>query len=53
MQIINAELISHPINWVTLFLMVFIAGIALHFLLTHITLTGATNAANLAANPGR
>ena len=27
---------KHPLNWVTLFLMVFIAGIAIHFVLSHV-----------------
>jgi hypothetical protein len=39
MQVINWRLISNPINWVTLFVMVFIAGIALHFALQGIGVT--------------
>lgn len=30
MQVVNWQLASHPMNWVILFLMVFIAGIAVH-----------------------
>jgi hypothetical protein len=35
MEIINWGLIKHPINWVILFLMVFIAMTALHLGLRH------------------
>lgn len=34
MEVINWRIAGHPLNWVTLFLMVFISGIALHFILT-------------------
>lgn len=34
MEIINWNIVSHPVNWVVLFLMVFIAAIALHFILS-------------------
>jgi hypothetical protein len=34
MEVINWRIVSHPLNWLTLFLMVFIAGIAIHFVLT-------------------
>jgi hypothetical protein len=34
MEIINWRIAKHPLNWVTLFLFVFIAGIAFHFILT-------------------
>jgi hypothetical protein len=47
MEIVNWRIVSHPLNWVTLFLMVFIAGIAVHFVLT---LVGQTPAA-LQAGP--
>lgn len=30
MEIVNLEIAKHPINWITLLLMVFIAAIALH-----------------------
>ena len=33
MEVINVELIKHPINWVTVTLMVLIAAIGLHFVL--------------------
>jgi hypothetical protein len=33
MEIINWGIIKHPINWLTLTLMVLIAAIALHFVL--------------------
>jgi hypothetical protein len=32
-MIINWELLKHPINWLTVVLMVLIAGIALNFIL--------------------
>jgi hypothetical protein len=31
MEIINWKIISHPMNWIVLFLMVFIAGLAIHW----------------------
>jgi len=34
MEIINWRLASHPMNWVQLFLMVFIAGIVVHLILS-------------------
>ena len=33
MEVINTRLMAHPLNWITVFLMVFIAGIAVHFIL--------------------
>jgi len=36
MEIINWRIAGHPMNYLTLFLMVFIAGIGLHFILTHL-----------------
>ena len=33
MEIINWRIVGHPLNWLTVFLMVFIAGIAIHFIL--------------------
>lgn len=42
MDVINWKLISHPLNWVILFLMVFIAGIGIHFILESV---GAQQAA--------
>lgn len=32
-KVINFEIIKHPINWITVILMVLIAAIALHFVL--------------------
>jgi len=37
MEFINKSLISHPINWVTVILMLLIASIAGHLILTHFT----------------
>lgn len=34
MQIINWDLASHPMNWMTVFLMVFFASIAAHLILS-------------------
>jgi hypothetical protein len=34
MQVINWRIVSHPLNWVTVFLMIFIAGIAAHLILS-------------------
>lgn len=36
MEIINWRIAGHPLNWVTVFLMVFIAGLAIHFVLAHL-----------------
>ena len=33
MEIINFEILQHPVNWVTVILMVLIGGMALHFIL--------------------
>lgn len=35
MEVVNVPLISHPVNWLTVILMVFIASIAAHLILTH------------------
>lgn len=35
MQIINWGIAKSPINWLTLFLMVLLAGIAIHFVIQH------------------
>lgn len=32
-KIINTRILSHPLNWLTVFLMVFIGGIAIHYVL--------------------
>lgn len=36
MEIINWRLVSNPLNWVVLFLMVLIAGIAMHLILSYL-----------------
>lgn len=36
MEIINWKIASHPMNWLVLFLMVFIGGILAHLLLEHL-----------------
>lgn len=33
MELINWRIVRHPLNWITVFLMIFIAGIAIHFVL--------------------
>jgi len=33
MEVINLEILKHPINWITVLLMVLIAAIAFHFVL--------------------
>lgn len=38
MQIVNWELMRHPLNWATIILMVVIGGAALHFIMAHISL---------------
>jgi len=37
MEIVNVGLLKHPINWFTVVLMVMIASIAAHLILTHYT----------------
>lgn len=39
MQILNFDIIKHPINWLTVLLMVFIASIAMHLVLQEVTTT--------------
>jgi hypothetical protein len=34
MEVINVDLMKHPMNWITLVLMVLIAGIAMHLILS-------------------
>jgi hypothetical protein len=36
-RIINFEILKHPLNWVTVILMVLIAGIGFHFFLQYQT----------------
>lgn len=35
MEIINWRIVGHPLNWFTVFLMVFIASLAVHFVLSY------------------
>lgn len=35
MEIVNVGLLKHPINWFTVILMVWIASIAAHLILSH------------------
>lgn len=37
MDLINFELLRHPLNWLTVILMVFIGGIAVHLILQYQT----------------
>lgn len=37
MEALNWGLVKHPMNWITILLMVAIAGFAVHLVLTHIT----------------
>lgn len=37
MELINWRLASHPLNWLTLFLMVFIVSLAAHLILSKFT----------------
>lgn len=37
MELINFGMIKHPLNWVTVMLMVFIAGIGVHLVLQYQT----------------
>jgi hypothetical protein len=34
MEIVNYQMLKHPMNWVIVFLMVFIGGIAVHLFLS-------------------
>lgn len=34
-QIINFDILKHPLNWITVVLMVLIAGIAFHFFMQY------------------
>lgn len=40
MEIVNWKIVSHPMNWVILFLMVMIAGIGIHFIVRGLGATG-------------
>lgn len=39
MEIVNLQILSHPMNWLTVFLMVAIAAIAVHLLLQFVPAT--------------
>jgi hypothetical protein len=36
MQVLNFDLLKHPMNWLTILLMLIIAGIAGHLLLSYV-----------------
>jgi hypothetical protein len=36
MQIVNWPVLKHPVNWLTVGLMIFVAGLAFHFVLTYL-----------------
>jgi hypothetical protein len=42
MGVINLKLLSHPINWVTVFLMLILAGVAGHLVLSWVGIEPAT-----------
>lgn len=42
MEVINVKLLSHPMNWLTVFLMLVIAGIAGHEILSLVNIDPAT-----------
>jgi len=46
-KIINFELLKHPLNWIIVILMVFIAAIAFHFFLQYQVGTNPAKTANL------
>ena len=41
-KVINIALLKHPLNWVTVVLMVLIAGIAAHYILSYASIKGPT-----------
>jgi len=49
MEIVNLAILKHPMNWVILFLMVFLAGIGLHFVLLHFS--GGKGGGTIAPSP--
>jgi len=49
MKLINWDIASHPLNWITLFLMAYIFAIVAHFVLTHVTVGRSINAAGAAS----
>jgi hypothetical protein len=52
MKIINWDIVSHPLNWVTLFLMVFFFGVILHFVLGHYQMLQLGGSLSAASNTG-
>jgi hypothetical protein len=42
MTIVNFDMLRHPINWFSVTLMVFIAAMGLHLVLTHYSALGAS-----------
>jgi hypothetical protein len=42
MQLLNTELLKHPINWVIILLMLIIAGVAGHLLLSYAGISAKT-----------
>lgn len=36
MEVINWRIVKHPLNWITVFLFVFLAGIGIHLILTYL-----------------
>ena len=42
MEIINWRIVGHPLNWLTVVLMVFIGGLAVHFVLGHLGVVPAS-----------
>ena len=49
---INYKLIAHPLNWITIILMLVIAGAIGHTLLSYLGHEPSTQATKNAANPG-
>jgi hypothetical protein len=43
MKIINFDLIKHPMNWIIVILMVFIAGVAFHLVLNWAGISSSGN----------
>lgn len=54
MRVINTDILINPLNWLILFFMVFIAGIALQLVLSHVQLKGfiADGVTNWSAQSG-
>lgn len=43
MELVNWRIASHPLNWLTVFLMVFVGGIAIHFVLQSVGMLPASH----------